>query len=55
MFGCMNVWPLMFEGRECLKKECSRVRVSDLGGFRCLKEDRFGCLRVSVRVTDLVV
>ena len=40
----------MFEEGECL-----RVRVSDLGGFRCLKEDRFGCLRVSVRVTDLVV
>ena len=42
MFGCMNVWPLLFEGRECL-----RVRVSDLGGFRCLKEDRFGCVRVT--------
>ena len=47
---CLNVWPPVFEGRECLK-ECLRVRVSDLGGFRCLKEDKFGC----VRVTDLGV
>ena len=29
------------------------MRVSDLGGFWCLKEDRFGCMRV--RVTDLDV
>ena len=48
---CLNVWPPVFEGRECLKKECLRVRVSDLGGFRSLKEDKFGC----VRVTDLGV
>ena len=37
----------MFEEGECL-----RVIVSDLGGFRCLKGDKFGCLRVTVRVTD---
>ena len=40
----LNVWPPVFEGRECLKKECLRVRVSDLGGFRSLKEDKFGCV-----------
>ena len=49
---CLNVWPSVSKGRERLK-ECLRVRVSDLGGFRCLKEDRFGCVRV--RVTDLDV
>ena len=53
MKQCLNVWPSVFERRECLKKECLRVRMSNLGGFRCLKEDRFGCVRV--RVTDLDV
>ena len=53
MKQCLNVWPSVSEGR--LKKECLRVRVSNLGGFWCLKEDRFGCVRVSVRVSDLVV
>ena len=48
---CLNVWPSVSKGR--LKKECLRVRVSDFGGFRCLKEDRFGCPRVSGRVTKL--
>ena len=46
------MWLSVSEGRERLK-ECLRVRVSDLGGFRCLKEDKFGCVRV--RVTDLDV
>ena len=49
---CLNVWPSVSEGR--LKKECLRVRVSDFGGFRCLK-DKFGCPRVSGRVTKLGV
>ena len=55
MKQCLNVWSSVSERRECLKKECLRVRVSNLGGFWCLKGDRFGCLRVSVRVSDLVV
>ena len=28
------------------------MRVSDLGGFRCLKEDRFGCVRVRVSESE---
>ena len=42
MKRCLNVWPLESEGRECLK-ECLRVRVSDLGWFRCLKEEIWVC------------
>ena len=45
---CLNVWPPVSEGRECL-----RVRMCDLGGFWFMKEDRFGCVRV--RVTNLGV
>ena len=54
MKQCLNVWPPVSKGRECLK-ECLRVRVSDLSGFRCLKEEKFGSVRVSVRVTDFGV
>ena len=34
MSGCLNVWLPVSEGGECL-----RVRVSDLGEFRCLNEE----------------
>ena len=54
MKQCLNVWPPVSKGRECLK-ECLRVRVSDLSGFQCLKEEKFGSVRVSVRVTDFGV
>ena len=42
MFGCLNMWLPVFEGGECLRVrifQCLSVRVSDLGGFRCLKEE----------------
>ena len=42
MFRCLNVWPPVSEGGECLRVrvfQCLSVRVSDLGGFRCLEEE----------------
>ena len=65
MFGCLNgrwwgfrCWRMrVFEGESVSVWECFSVRVSDLGGFRCLTEESiwgwdFWVTDLGVRVSD---